>query len=92
MTISFSLPPDVEQALRRSTDDVAATAREACLVELFRQRKISQFQLGEALGVSRFEIDEVLKKHEIFLDLTAEEVIRESEGIQELRENNARRR
>ena len=90
MTITFDLPADVEQALRKSTDDVAATARETCLVGLFRQGKITQFQLRQALGVSRFEIDEVLKRHEIFLDQTAEEVIRESEGIRELRENNAR--
>ena len=92
MTITFDLPSDVEQTLRSSTDDIAATARRACLIELFRQRKITQFQLREALGVSRFEIDEILKQHEIFPDLTADEVIRESEEIRELRENNARRR
>ena len=92
MTITFELPSDVEHTLRETTDDVAAVARETCLVGLFRQRKITQFQLRQALGVSRFKIDEVLKKHEIFLDLTAEDVIRESKEIRTLRENNAYRR
>jgi hypothetical protein len=51
--------------------DVLA-AKEAVLVELFRQRHITHHQLGEALGLTRSEVDGVLKRHNVPLDLSLE--------------------
>lgn len=92
MTVSFELPCEMEQSLREELDNLDRTAKEALLVELYRRRKLTRHQLSGALGLSRFETDAVLKRHEVFYDLTAEDVARESEALRELRDQHADRR
>ena len=66
MTISFELPTEIEQALLgRNTADFGEEAKEAFLVDLYRQDRITHHQLAVALGLSRYETDGVLKKHKI---------------------------
>ena len=75
MSISFDLPADVEEQLRRDHANLDGLAKEAALVELYRQGSITQHQLAESLDKTRFEIDELLKQHNVTEDLvTAEEV------------------
>jgi predicted HTH domain antitoxin len=75
MSISFDLPADVEEQLRRDHANLDGLAKEAALVELYRQGSISQHQLAESLNKTRFEIDELLKQRNVTEDLvTAEEV------------------
>ena len=75
MSISFDLPADVEEQLRRDHANLDGLAKEAALVELYRQGSITQHQLAESLDKTRFEIDELLKQHKVTGDLvTAEEV------------------
>lgn len=86
MAVSFQLPTDLEHTLRRETDDLDAEAKEALLVSLYKREKLTHHQLGEALGVSRFAVDAVLKRHGVFHDMTADDVVRESEGLRQLRD------
>lgn len=59
MSISFELP----------------VAKEAALVEFYRQGRITQHQLGLSLDKSRFEVEVLLKRHNVTEDLdTAEQV------------------
>ena len=75
MSISFDLPADVEEQLRRDHANLDGLTKEAALVELYRQGSITQHQLAESLDKTRFEIDELLKQHNVTEDLvTAEEV------------------
>lgn len=67
--IRIDLPADVEARLRETLGDVDLVAKEAALVELFRQGQITHHELGEALGLSRFETDSVLKRHRVTEDL-----------------------
>ena len=92
MTVSFELPREIENTLGGEAGDVGRTAKEALLVELYRQRKITHLQLSVALGLSRFETDAILKRHEVFYDVTAEDVAAESEGLRKLRNEHADRR
>lgn len=73
MTISFSLPRDIENLLRESAEDPSSAIKEAALVDLYRMERITHHQLAEALGVGRIETDEILKRHDVPIDLTAEE-------------------
>lgn len=73
MTISFHIPPSVEQAIAGSGGDAAGQLKEAGLVELYRQGKISHGQLAEGLGISRPEADAVLKRHNVTEDLLTPE-------------------
>ena len=75
MSISFELPVAVKEQLRRDHADLDVVAKEAALVELYRQGRITQHQLGLSLDKSRFEVEELLKRHKVTEDLdTAEQV------------------
>ena len=68
-TVSFQLPANVEQQLRRELGDLNVVAKEAALVELYRQGQLSHGKLAESLGLSRYETDAVLKRHNVTEDL-----------------------
>jgi predicted HTH domain antitoxin len=69
MAISFDIPPDLEESLGRQVGDVNEAAKEAALVELYRQGKISRPELSRALNLSRYETDGLLKRHNVGEDL-----------------------
>lgn len=77
MSISFDLPADIEQRLREKVGDVASAAREAFLVDLYRREILTHYQLSQALGLSRYETDGVLKRHGVMLEITREQVASE---------------
>ena len=69
MAVTFELPSDIEQRLRAETPNLDSEAKEAMLVDLYRQDKLSRYDLSLALEISRFETDAVLKKHKVTDDL-----------------------
>lgn len=69
MTISFTIPGAIERLLAEHGQDPSAAAKEAALVELYRQAKLTRLGLSQALGLSRFETDGVLKRHNVIEDL-----------------------
>lgn len=82
MAVSFDLPTDIEQSLRRNLGNLDEAAKEAALVELYRQEKLTHHQLTKALGLSRLETDGVLKKHKVTEDLLSfEELSRQVEDL-----------
>jgi predicted HTH domain antitoxin len=81
VTISFEIPHDIEQEVAAAGADLNGEAREAFLVELYRRRKISQHQLGMALGVDDYETDEVLKRHGVALEISVEEQRTEADSL-----------
>jgi hypothetical protein len=50
MAVTFELPGDVEQNLRREFSDFDLAAKEATLLEIYRQGRISQSELSRASG------------------------------------------
>ncbi len=85
MTISFEIPQEIEQQVRINGADLDREARELFLVELYRQERITHYQLAEALGLSRYETDGVLKRHKVWLELTSEELADQAASLQEAR-------
>ena len=69
MTVSFEIPNSLERLLRRDFGNLDDAAKEAALVELYRQGKLTQHELAEALGLTRIETDAILKKHNVTEDL-----------------------
>ncbi|HEV8606409.1 MAG TPA: UPF0175 family protein [Tepidisphaeraceae bacterium] len=92
MAVSFELPRDIEKSLREEVGDLGQAAKEALLVELYRQERLTQDELAKALGISWYESEGVLKRHEVFHEITAADVVRESEEIRQLRDKDACRR
>jgi len=66
MAVSFELPTQIERDLRERLGDLDRAAKEAALIELFRQRKLTHHELSESLGIDRFETDALLKRHNVF--------------------------
>jgi predicted HTH domain antitoxin len=85
MSISFSLPEPIEEILRAEVGNLDEAAKEAAMVELYRQEKLSHGQLAQALGISRDETNAVLKRHRVTEDLiTLEEFEAQSAAVREL--------
>jgi predicted HTH domain antitoxin len=63
--IAVKLPPGVEERLRAESGDLSATAREAFAIELFRRGFLSHDDLGQSLGLDRFETDSLLKRYRV---------------------------
>ncbi|MEX2215577.1 MAG: UPF0175 family protein [Phycisphaeraceae bacterium] len=66
MTVSFEIPPNIEAALQSGGVDVGNAARQAFLIDLFRQGRVTHRQLSEALGLDRHETNAFLKEHQVF--------------------------
>ena len=73
MAVTIQLPIDIERDLRREFGDLDQTAKEAMLVELYRQDQLSHQQLSLALGIDRFETEALLKKHNVTQDFATDE-------------------
>ena len=85
MKISFEIPSGIEQELGNNGADLSCEAREAFLIELYRQDRITHHQLTEALGLSRLEADGVLKRHRISSGPTLEELRAEIGSLRDAR-------
>jgi predicted HTH domain antitoxin len=69
MAVTFELPKDIELHLRHEIGDLSQAAKEATLIELYRQDRISHTDLSRALGLSRLEVEALLQKHHVYEDL-----------------------
>lgn len=69
MPVTFSLPELIEESLRSQVGDLDATAKEAALLELYRRGKLSHGELALSLGLSRDEVNSLLKLHNVTEDL-----------------------
>ncbi len=85
MPIQIDLPSALEERLRAAVGDLAATGKEAMLVELYRQGQISHGELAECLGLSRCETDVVLKNHSVTEDLISSgELAEQTMGLRKI--------
>jgi hypothetical protein len=69
MSITFTLPASIERELRAQLGNLDEAAKEAALVELYRQGILSHGRLAECLGISRDAVNGVLKRHQASEDL-----------------------
>ena len=84
MTVSFELPEAAEQALRMHGPDLSQAAKEAVLIELYREGRLFHGELAQALGISRYEADGLLKRHGVMLDLSAETLASETRSLEQM--------
>ncbi len=78
MAISIELPAEIEEQLRKRLGNLDQAAKEAFLVELYRQQELTHAQLGYALSLSRYQTDGLLKHHQVYYDITVDDVIRDA--------------
>jgi hypothetical protein len=71
MRLELDLPDELSAALAASGPDLSRAALEAIALEAYRERKLTTAQLRRLLGFeSRYELDGFLKRHEVWLDYT----------------------
>ena len=73
MNISFEIPHDIEEQIRAEGADLNGKAREAFLLELYREERISHAQLREALGSSFHETEVLIKERGVGQDIDLDE-------------------
>ena len=85
MNISYEIPQDIVQELRTNGPDINREAKEAYLIDLYRQERISHRQLAGALGLNRYETDGVLKRHKVSPNVTAQEMLTQATALKDAR-------
>jgi predicted HTH domain antitoxin len=85
INVAIKLPPDVAEQLRTESGDLSTAVREAFAIELFRRGILSHHDVGESLGLDRFETDALLKRHNVTAHaLTHEDIDADVESVNEL--------
>jgi predicted HTH domain antitoxin len=85
MAITIELSRTIEEKLRFEDGDLAAAGKEAMLIELYREGRISHGELAEALGLSRNQVDDVLRRRRVTEDLlTSTELAEQVAGLRRL--------
>jgi predicted HTH domain antitoxin len=66
LNVILDLPADLEEKLRRENPNLAAEVKEAYALELFRQGKLSHYELSRLLGLDHLDTDAWLKRRQVF--------------------------
>ena len=80
MQITLEIPDELAPPLVRAGQDPARAALEAMGIEAYREHRMSGYQLQKLLGIgSRYELDGLLKQHQVWLEYSVEDFERERE-------------
>ena len=80
MRVSSEIPEDLGRRIAADPGELTRAALEGLALEAIRAGKLTISQARRLLGIpSRYEMDGFLKAHGVFLDLTLEDVRRDSE-------------
>ncbi len=75
-TLELDLPEEVVAALRN--EDVALKAKEALVMELLREHRVSQGKAAEILGLNRNDLFPLMTRYQVpVVDLSLEELRKE---------------
>jgi hypothetical protein len=81
MDVHLVIPEELARQLASDANGLARAALEAIALEGVRSGKLTVSQARRLLGIeSRYEMDGFLKAHGVFLDLTLEDVRRDSDA------------
>jgi predicted HTH domain antitoxin len=71
--LDLELPGEVLEALK--DEDLAAKVKEALVMELLREHRVSQGKAAELLGISRSELFPLMAKYQVsVIDLSPDEL------------------
>lgn len=79
MQVSVDLPAEVARRIAEKQPDLTRAVLEAIAIEAVRDRVISTGRAAEMLGVSRNTMDGILKRAQVYLDYSIEDLERDRE-------------
>ncbi len=82
-SIEVHLPKEMLETFER--EDLSATAKEALVMTLVREHRVSQGKAAELLGVSRYQLADLMAKHHVpAFDYGDDELAREMRAASRL--------
>ena len=85
MRVTIQLPDDISAALKEQWDDVPRRSLEAIAVDAYRSGALTESQIRRLLGLeSRFQVDALLKQHNVPLQYTAADLEDDLQAQREL--------
>lgn len=84
MEITISLPEDVAKVFLADGESLEREVLEAAAIEGYRAGKLSHAQVGRMLDIGRFEVDAFLKRHNVPLNYTIEDLQADRETLDKL--------
>ncbi|PYS49768.1 MAG: hypothetical protein DMG13_22630 [Acidobacteria bacterium] len=76
MKVTFDIPDEIAAQIRAYGQDISRTALEALALDGHRRRMLTQFQVGQLLGLSRTEAEDFLAQHVDLYDYDSAELHR----------------
>ena len=73
-SIHFDIPESLGRLLGEGIAKLSLAAKEAFLADLYRNRRITLHQLAQALELGRIDVEGVLKRHEVTIDYSRDDL------------------
>ncbi|HEX4134686.1 MAG TPA: UPF0175 family protein [Bryobacteraceae bacterium] len=87
MVVTLDLPDNIARALTDQSDvNLQRRALEALAIEGYRERRLTQKQVGELLGLTRIQAEDFLAAHLDLYDCEPAELTRETEHLKDFSE------
>ena len=80
MQFTVDLPDDLADRLVPQGSDPARTALEDMAVEAYRSHRLTEHEVATLLGLDRYELDGFLRRREVWLDYTMQDLQRDLEA------------
>ncbi|QDU87838.1 hypothetical protein Pla175_12050 [Pirellulimonas nuda] len=84
MAITFELPPQVDDRLRKRFGDLDAMAKLGLAIEAYRAAELSLGQFADLLGIGHYEADGLLKQRRVMLEFSSEELAAARAAVERL--------
>ena len=90
MQITLEIPDDLAAQLTAAGKEPSRAALEALAVEGYRTQRLTEFDVRKMLGFdTRMEVHALLKEHGAYLHYTLEDLERDDQTAQHLRERRS---
>jgi predicted HTH domain antitoxin len=86
MEITIHIPDALAHSLEQGGGDLSRRTLEALAIDGYRQGSLTQLQVGQLLGLSRIETEDLLTRHVALYDYDPAELDREARAFEKLSE------
>jgi hypothetical protein len=85
MNVNVPIPDDLAQRLSAAGGDLSRRALEGFALEEYKTKRITKAELRRWLGFeTRYELDGFLKSHQVWADVTIEDLHRDLQDLKSL--------
>jgi predicted HTH domain antitoxin len=84
MTVTFDIPDEIASELAAAGEEPSHAALQGLAIDGFRRGRLSQFQVGQLLGLTRIQTEDFLAEHLALYDYDPAELRREAGELAKL--------